>query len=357
MSPIQYGIVGAGWRSEFYLRIMKAMPERFEITGMVIRNPEKRPRFEQTWGVKTFETLDEMLAKTSPSFVLTCVSWSANPDFLKELSGRGVPVLSETPPAPDLDGLIEVNKLTKKGARIQVAEQYHVQPHHAALLGLLSKCSIGRRSQAHVSVGHGYHGISLIRRFLGLGYEAPKITGLRFASPIIVAPGKGGPQEKETVKQSTQDFYFMDFGDRLGLLDFTDDQYFGWIRNTRLLIRGERGEIVNDRVYYLKNHRTPVELGLVRRTAGTGSNLEGNHLQGYLVGDSWIYENPCAPASLADDEIAIATCLMKMDEYVRTGKDFYPLAEASQDHYLYLLGQQAVREGRPIQAERQPWAS
>lgn len=46
MSPIQYGIVGAGWRSEFYLRIMKAMPERFEITGMVIRNPEKRPRFE-----------------------------------------------------------------------------------------------------------------------------------------------------------------------------------------------------------------------------------------------------------------------------------------------------------------------
>ncbi len=354
---IRFGIVGAGWRSEFYLRIAKAMPERFEVSGMMVRNAEKRPRFEQRWGVKTFATLDEMLAKTSPSFVVSSVSWAANPEVLTELTERGMPGLSETPPAPDLPRLIEVNKLTAKGGRLQVAEQYHAQPHHAALLKLVEKKVIGRASQAQVSVGHGYHGISLIRRFLGLGYESPKIIGCQFESPIVMAPGKGGPQKKETIKQSQQDFYWLDFGDRLGLLDFTNDQYFGWLRNTRILIRGERGEIVNDRVYYLKDHRTPVELSLVRRTAGTGSNLEGNHLQGYLAGDEWIYENPCAPASLADDEIAIATCLLKMDEYVRTGKEFYPLAEGSQDHYLYLLCQQSVREGRPLQAERQPWAS
>ncbi len=353
---IKFGIVGAGWRSEFYLRIAKAMPERFEVTGMVIRNEEKRPRFAQRWGVKTFATLDEMLAQTSPSFVVSSVSWAANPEVLKDLVERGLPALSETPPAPDLPRLIEVNKLTAKGGRIQVAEQYHAQPHHAALLTLVKKKLIGCASQAQVSVGHGYHGISLIRRFLRLGYESPKIIGCRFESPIVVAPGWNGPQEKETIKTSQQDFYWLDFGDRLGLLDFTDDQYFGWLRNTRILIRGERGEIVNDRIYYLKNHRTPIELNLVRRTAGIGSNLEGNHLQGYLAGEEWIYENPCAPASLADDEIAIATCLMKMDEYVRTGEEFYPLAEGSQDHYLYLLCQQSVREGRPVQAERQPWA-
>lgn len=39
------------------------------------------------------------------------------------------------------------------------------------------------------------------------------------------------------------------------------------------------------------------------------------------------------------------------------GKDFYPLAEASQDHYLNLLCQQAFKEGRPIEAKRQPWAA
>jgi len=356
MSVIKYGIVGAGWRSEFYLRIMKAMPERFHITGMVVRNAAKRPALEETWGVRTFATLDEMLASTSPSFVVTSVSWEANPGFLKELAARGIPVLSETPPAPDLPGLIEVNRLTDSGARIQVAEQYHLQPHHAALRALLARGLIGRPSQAQVSVGHGYHGISLVRRFLGIGFETPAITGLRFTSPIVVAPGKGGPQKDETAKDSIQEFYWLDFEDRLGLLDFTDDQYFGWIRNTRILVRGERGEILTDRIIYLKDHRTPIEAQLVRRTAGVGSNLEGNYLQGYIAGEEWVYHNPCAPASLADDEVAIASCLMKMDEYVKTGKDFYPLAEASQDHYLYLLSQQAVQEGRAIQAERQPWA-
>ncbi len=352
---ISFGIVGAGWRSLFYLRIAKAMPEEFKVSGMVVRNEEKRPRYEATWGVRTFATLDEMLAKTSPSFVVSSVSWDANPGILKELSERGMPTLSETPPAPDLPGLIEVNKLTERGARIQVAEQYHLQPHHAALSALVATQILGRPSQAQVSVGHGYHGISLIRRFLGIGYEPPKITGFQFTSPLVVAPGWGGPQEKQTIKQSKQDFYWFDWGDRSGLLDFTDDQYFGWLRNTRILIRGERGEVMNDHAFYLKDHRTPIELCLVRRTAGTGSNLEGNHLQGYVAGGDWVYRNPCAPASLADDEIAIATCLMKMDEYVRTGKSFYPLAEGSQDHYLYLLAQQAVREGRPIEAERQPW--
>jgi hypothetical protein len=208
-----------------------------------------------------------------------------------------------------------------------------------------------------VSVGHGYHGISLIRRFLGIEYEPPEVTGVQFRSAIVAGGDRDGPPQKETIRDSVQDFYLFDFGDRFGLLDFTNDQYFGWIRNTRILIRGERGEVVTDRVYYLEDFRTPVEVGFVRRTAGTGSNLEGNHLQGYLAGGDWIYENPCAPASLSDDEIAIATCLMKMDEYVRTGRDFYPLAEASQDHYLYLLGQQAANEGRPIHAERQPWAT
>ncbi len=63
------------------------------------------------------------------------------------------------------------------------------------------------------------------------------------------------------------------------------------------------------------------------------------------------------PRRFPDDELAIATCLARMDEYVRTGRECYSLAEACQDHYLSLLCQQAVREGREIRAEPQEWAS
>jgi hypothetical protein len=44
-----------------------------------------------------------------------------------------------------------------------------------------------------------------------------------------------------------------------------------------------------------------------------------------------------------------------MDEYVRTGREFYSLAEACQDHYLSLVCQRAVSERREMHAEPQEW--
>jgi len=356
MDPITFGIIGAGWRSEFYLRIARALPDRFQVAGVVVRSDEKRPAFEKTWSVPAFPTLDDMLAKTSPRFVVTSVSWNANLGFLQDLAERGMPALSETPPAPDLEGLIAVNKLTESGARIQVTEQYWAQPHHAARLALARSGLLGRITQAQISACHGYHGISLMRRFLGIGFESPTITAMQFTSPLVAGPDRDGRLDEEHIGDSAQDIAWFDFGDRLGVFDFCYDQYFSWVRNERVLIRGERGEIINDRVHYLKDFRTPVALDLDRQMAGLDGNLEGSFFKGIRVGEEWVYRNPFAPASLTGDEIAIATCLAGMDEYVRTGKDVYPLAEASQDHYLNLLYQQAAKEGRPITAERQPWA-
>jgi hypothetical protein len=58
---------------------------------------------------------------------------------------------------------------------------------------------------------------------------------------------------------------------------------------------------------------------------------------------------------MMDDEIAIAEALTRMDRYVRTGKEFYSLAEGCQDHYLWLKAQEACRTGRKIKTETQPW--
>ena len=350
MGAIEFGIVGAGWRTEFYLCIARALPERFRVTGVVVRNPEKRAAFQQAWGVRVCADSEELL-KTSPSFVVTSVSWASNPALLRALSDRGMPVLSETPPAPEAQQLREVIALTQKGARIQVAEQFWAQPYHQACFAVIEKGWLGRPTHAQISVAHGYHGISLIRRFLGIGLDMPSIGGKRFIAPIVAGAGREGPPTQEQIRDSEQEIVFLDWGDRLGLLDFTGDQYFGWIRNPRVLIRGERGEIVNDTVYYLRDFRTPIAVELRRHTTGANGNLEGFYLKGIAAGAEWVYTNPFAPASLSDDELAIATCLVRMDEYVRTGRDFYPVAEACQDHYLNLLCQQAVREGRELRAD------
>jgi len=354
--PYRFAIVGGGWRAGFYLRIVRALPQLFALDGLVVRNPDKASKLEREWGMRTFRTVDAMLAACEPEFVVTSVAWEPNPGLLEQLAPL-VPVLSETPPAPDLARLQRLSELSAQGARIQVAEQYIYQPHHAARLALANSGMLGKISQVQVSVCHGYHGISLMRHFLGVGYENVRITARGFTSPLVGGPGRNGPPACEQITDSNQVIAWFDFGDRLGVYDFCGDQYFSWVRGQRLLVRGDRGEIIDMRTSYLQDYATPVYLTLERQVAGANGNLEGNYLKGITVGDKWLYTNPFIPAALSDEEVAIATTLARMGAYARgEGKGPYPLAEACQDRYLDIMLEQALRSGETVATETQPWS-
>jgi hypothetical protein len=353
---VNFALVGGGWRSLFYLRIARELPDRFAVDGVVVRDADKGRALESAWGVRTFRTLDDLVRAARPRFVVTCVPWDANPPLLHDLAQRGLPALSETPPARDLEQLRRVWSLVEQGARIQVAEQYIYQPLHAARLALVAEGMLGRVSQAQVSVCHGYHGMSLIRRFLGVGFENAQITARRFVSPIIAGPGRQGPPAEERVAQSTQVIAWLDFGDRLGVYDFVGDQYFSWVRGQRVLVRGERGEISDEHASYLLDYRQPLDITLQRAVAGANGNLEGHYLKGIEAGGRWLYRNPFVPARLSDEEIAIAAALEKMGAYVDGGPAVYSLAEACQDRYLDMMIAQAVEGGQPVTSETQPWA-
>ena len=43
---IRYAIIGAGWRSEFYLRIAALMPEKFEVSGFISETGKKEKNFK-----------------------------------------------------------------------------------------------------------------------------------------------------------------------------------------------------------------------------------------------------------------------------------------------------------------------
>jgi predicted dehydrogenase len=275
--------------------------------------------------------------------------------MVRALAEQGVPALAETPPAPDLEGLRALHELTERGARVQVAEQYLFQPQHAARLAVARSGVLGRVSQAQVSAAHGYHGVSLIRGLLDVHFEPCTIRARAFVSPLVAGPNRAGPPAEHKLVESRQVIAQLDFGDRLGVYDFTGDQYFSWVRSPRVLVRGEQGEINNRRVAYLEDFRTPVYLDLQRVEAGQAGNLEGYYHKGILAGSEWVYRNPFAPARLTDDEIAVATCLDKMAAYAAGGPSFYGLPEASQDHYLGMLVDQAARSGEAVETEAQPW--
>ena len=353
----RFSIVGGGWRSEFFLRIVRELGDQFEIPAMLVRNPERAEVMRKDWGVKTVTTIDEILAD-HPDFVVTSLSWDSNPVLMRELAERGMAVFSETPPAPKVNDLLGLVDLIKSGAKLQVAEQYFLQPEHAARLSVIESGVLGDVFQAQVSVCHGYHGISLLRRFLGLGYEAPRISAYRMPETVTGGPDRNGrPPTAERTDTMTQMVAHLDFGDRHGVFDFVGSMYHSYIRSHRILIRGPKGEINFDDVRYLKDFQTPIEYTFRRVEAGHTGNLDGHFLQGILAGEHWAYRNPFPFARLMDDEIAIAAMLKGMGEYVQGGPDVYSLAEACQDHYVSILMNEAADSGQPIQAELQPWAN
>lgn len=352
---IGYGIIGSGWRAQFYLRLAGELPDMFEVCGLVTRDEEKGKNFEREWGIKTYRTVDDLLKWSAPDFVVVSVAKQVAAGTITALAERGVPVLAETPPAPDLEQLIELNTLVRQGAKIQVAEQYHLQPLHAARLAVAVTGKLGAINQVQVSVSHGYHAVSLIRKFLEVGFENPEIRAFEYGTSFIAGPGRSGLPEQEQRLNVKQQIALLDFGGKLAVYDFAENQHRSFIRAQRILIRGDRGEITNNEVRYLKDFRTPVELPLLRKNTGEDGNLEGHYLKGILAGEEWVYQNPFIPAKLSDEEIAIAACLQKMNIYCHGGPDFYSLAEASQDQYLALMINQSIQRGEKIIPSTQPW--
>lgn len=357
MNKISFAIVGSGWRSEFYLRIAKALPDRFDICGIVARDENKRRSIEMNWGIKCYSTVDDLLCNSKPSFVVVSVAHSATYGIVKQLTEKGIPILSETPPSSEIEQLDELNKLVKKGAKIQVAEQYHLQPLNAARLKIIKSEKLGEISQAYISSCHGYHAMSLMRKFLGIKYENAKISSYKFITPLADGPHRYGVVEDKLLN-SEQIMAVIDFGHKFGIYDFSVDQYSSWIRAPRVTIRGNKGEIVDDEVRYLKDFKTPVEIKLKRLNAGENSNVhEDYHLRGILFGDEWVYENTFVPGRLMDDEIAVASCLEKMENYIENDVQFYSLSEASQDYYLSLMINEALSKTGQIETKSQSWSN
>ncbi len=346
MSKISFAIVGAGWRAQFYLRVARALPELFSVGGMVVRDRSKAEAIEREWDVPTHRDIAALLKGGRPRFCVSSVSWAANPEIVLELVDRGVPVLSETPPAPDILGLKElVERVRASLGLVQVAEEYHLRPLHLAQMEVVRRGLLGSVRHLNVSVGHGYHGISLMRRLLGVSFEGARIHAFGFTYSIVQGPGRDGPPPREQTVEEKQDLFVFQFpGQRVGIVDFAGSQYFGWIRSDRLLARGERGEMEWDEVVLLKDFATPLHLKIERVESGRYGNLSAPRLEGFRFGESWIWRNPY-PAPLMDDELALCEALSRMGTYVDGGAELYPLADGVHDHYLYLKAQESAALG------------
>lgn len=353
--PVRFAVIGSGWRSAFFLRLAAAAPERLEPVGVLARRAEAREQLGRRWGVRTVETIAELLA-LQPEYVIAAVSWEAMPEVTRELVAAGVKVLAETPPAPDLDGLRSLWSDVGASGLVQVAEQYTLMPGHAARLAVARRGVIGAPSAVQISSTHLYHAVSLMRAFLGASTEEVVVNARHFEAPLAdpLTPA-GWVEHPEPIQRGTT-IATIDFGGgRMGLYDFVDNQWWNPLLSRRIVVRGSLGEIHDDAVTRLTADG-PVTSTITYRRTGIDLNLEGNDVVNATFDGEVVYRNPWVGSRLSEDDIAVASILEDTGLWAREeGPAPYPLADGCQDHAVGIAIGESARTGADVRVAADLW--
>lgn len=357
MGRIKYALIGSGWRAEFYIRIAKMVPKQFSLTAVLVRDPAKGAAFAEKFQVKVVNTLEDLMAD-EPAFVVLSIKRGTVTDYLVDLFERGIPVLTETPPGEDVESLGRLwSAFERYQPKVQVAEQYFLQPLYAAWYKAIEEGMIGRVENISISSLHGYHGISMIRRMLGTGFQNCTMYGKRYRFEVTETYGREGMSFNGETFLCPRDRVTMEFDNgTVAYFDFSDPaQYHSFIRTRQLNIQGVRGEIDDLTIRCLTKDNVPVTQTLNRIDLGVYGNQEWSHYA-LMLGEKFLYKTPFVKARLNDDEIAVADLLLRMADYVSGGEEVYPLRDALQDMYLCLEMEKAMAaEYRPVRTESQSW--
>lgn len=345
-----FATVGAGWRARFYWRLADALPG-FRCVGAVVPSPRPLP-------VPAYDSIDQCLHRGRPDFVVTAVPWAVTPEVIAEVASHRVPVLAETPPAPDLAGLRTLWATVGDSGLVQVAEQYLLMPSHAARAAVVRSGAIGTPTQVQVSSTHQYHAVSLMRGLLDAGRGPVTVRAMRTTAPLVDPLTRDGWTDDPEPKPAVTTVAAIDFGGgRSGVYDFTDNQWHNQLRFRRIVVRGSHGEIRDDEVARLTAPRTIVRTPIVRRQTGYDLDLEGFETDHLTLGPNVLFRNPFGGRRWNDEEIAIASLLEATAAWVRgDGPPPYPLEEGLQDHRVALAVEEAADTGETVATQAEPWA-
>ncbi|MGY1590899.1 Gfo/Idh/MocA family protein [Geodermatophilus sp. SYSU D00708] len=356
--PLRFGVIGHGWRADFYLRLARRLPDRFACAGIVTRTPEVGERLTREWGVPTYRSPEALVTAAAPEVVVTSVPREANPDVIRALVDLEVAVLSETPPAADVEGMRRLWADVGGRDLVQVAEQHPYLPAVAALRALVETGTLGELTSAQVSWTHDYHAMGLLRFLLGVGFEPARVSGVHATGPVMEGPDRGGWPAAPEVRDTRHTLGIVEVGGRTAVYDFTDGQWFNPLRRRQVVLRGSLGEVVGPDVTWCGEPGTTLSAPIVRRQSGADGDLEGTDLETLSWAGRVLYRNRYRGARLSDEEIAIATSLEMTGAWRRgEGRPPYPLAEACQDHLLSLAVHHAAESGAPVTTRLEPWAA
>lgn len=348
---LSYIIVGSGYRAEYFGRIAKTYPDLFRAM-YICRSEEKAGLMKRHTGVDAVTDVDACLA-FRPDFIVIAVDRAHVADVAAEWIGRGFPVVTETPVGDTAEKLCRLWEAGQRGAKIVCCEQYHRYPILAAGLNAISQNRIGPVSSMYLSLVHDYHAASLFRKALQIPVgEAYALRGTRLCNDAVETDSRYGAITDGRVSAIQRDMIHISFASgKEAIYDFCPIQYRSFIRSRHLTVRGSKGEWSDTQLFYLDDESHPQRQALLPVLPEKYACLDNQALRDKRR--NWTAE--LAPDTV-QDEFAIASMLLDMEAYLEGGESPYPLEEALEDAYFWLLVKEAAdHPWKEIPSEKMPW--
>jgi predicted dehydrogenase len=343
-------LIGYGWRSLFFYRIIKALPRKFSLVTWVLRTQERAEEVGKLYGVQTCSDVQEAL-RLAHDLVILSVPSSSMEALLSVLIDCDETVLCETGFTSLALGTLNTiyARYRASNSRIFVAEQYWRQPYYHTCHELSPL--LGSVTEVRCASLHDHHGTSIIRHFLDEKGANCTITAVSRPSWVVKTGGRDSIDTEGVRVQTKRITAVLAFEDgKTGYFDFSDIQYHSSIRSSHFSLFGERGEIADYEVRYLNSENEGI-LQTIQRIEDGGLTNNQRSLRALTFGDAYHFKNPYWPLGFNDDEIAIALCM----EDACQGRG-YGLHEGLQDSYIAQCIHQSVTEGRPVTTQAQIWA-
>jgi predicted dehydrogenase len=368
-NTIRVAIIGTGKRSfGLYGRVLQQLPG-VELVSVWGRSTDSARRLGESLSVPWYTDLDQLLRETAPQIGVVSVQYWANGEVGLMAVEHGLHVLLETPIAHKLseaDAIIAAAQ--QRNLKIEIAEQFHRRPLEQIKLKLIASGVFGRvHSSFSDFAGHGYHGISVMRSYLGFDSKPVRVTGAVREYPLDAYYSRLAQNFEP--RNETQEHGVIEFDDgRLGIFHWTSvgyDSPLRWWRSSRFLAEKGMGitvgvglEVQERLTLLAPGGEAPRFITLERRW----ERVDGGALEAMVAhtGDPeqpiirW--ENPFLLPEKGhtpqwhDDEIGVACCVLSLVNAVRDNHEpTYGALQGRLDQELILaIRQSSAQGGQPV---------
>ncbi|MCZ6680688.1 MAG: Gfo/Idh/MocA family oxidoreductase [Candidatus Poribacteria bacterium] len=319
MDKVKIALIGTGNRgTSIYLPIISKLKADLQLVAVCDPQEEAVKAQGEKYEAPAYTNTAKMLETARPDICAIVITPSNNHIVGLLCSEHGVSYCTETPIDTDLgwaDRMIE--SASQHGIKLEVNENYYRVPSERIKREMIRSGVFGRVNVAYNEFrGHGYHGVGLIRSYVGFDNEPVRVFGFRKGYKVQEHVWRNGQPAHNTEDWQHGVIEFADGA--TGVFNFSSLSYGSPLRGFNgTKFYAECGMCFRDQAVILNDSadgQRPITI--TRKTNSVG----GFETLAALIADTSpqvIWENPLQNYPLSDGEIPVASELMSIANAVR----------------------------------------